>query len=84
MIPGAPVPCKPSWDKTRHDALVIWDGKRLGDVTTPELVRGMIARKVPGASHEAGRAANVEALAAHIEAIHEAAGKAAVSAWLGA
>ena len=78
---GAGAPLNESTSRTPHDELLLPNGKRVGDVGT-ELPAMLIALKIPGASHSAGRAANIEAYAAHIHAIREAAADTAVASWL--
>ncbi len=78
---GAGAPLEASTSRTPHDDLLLPNGKRVGDVGT-ELPAMLIALKVPGASHSAGRAANVESYAKHIATIREAAADTAVASWL--
>lgn len=72
---------KPSYAKTQHDALPLPGGRKIGDVGG-ELAGLLVKLGIPGASHEHGRAANVEAYAKHVEGIRKAGADKAMAEWL--
>lgn len=65
------------------DDLKLPDGRTIGEVPTPELTGALVALGV-GATHTAGRLANVEAYAAHLASIRQAGADAAEAAWMAA
>lgn len=68
-------------DKTPHDNLRLPDGRKVRDVGS-EIATLFVTLGIPGASHEKGRASNIEAYAAYLQRIYDDAGKLAVAAWL--
>jgi hypothetical protein len=82
FVPGAPAPTKPSWAVTGHDNLALPDGRTIGAVETGELHRIFDAIGLADFSHSKGRTDNVEAYAAHLKQIHDAAGAQAVAEFL--
>lgn len=68
--------------KTQHDALPLPDGRKVGEVGG-ELSGLLIKLGVPGVSHEAGRAQNIEAYAAHLAGIRQTGADKAQAEWLG-
>lgn len=75
-------PVEPSRVTTPFDdlRLPLPDGRRVGDVD--RITSVLVELGIPGASHENGRAANVEAYADHLAKLHDEAGKRAVAQWL--
>lgn len=65
------------------DALRLPSGQKVSEVEMGPLY-GELGRLVPGFSHNLGRVAAIEKYAAHLQAIHDEAGRAAVAAWLAA
>jgi hypothetical protein len=73
----------PSHPKSEWDYLpVATDGRKVGDIATPELTARLGALGIEGFSHTSGRQANIEAYAAAHQKVYDAAGKAAVAQWL--
>ncbi len=66
--------------KTPHDNLLLPDGRKVGTVKdiTPVLVK----LGIPGASHDNGRLANIEAYAAELARVGEEGYRLAVARWL--
>jgi hypothetical protein len=82
QTPGCVAEGRPSHAKTRHDHLTLPDGRKVGDVDTPELVRRLEAAGIPGVAPDRGRDRNVESYADHLAGIGKAGAEQAVSAWL--
>jgi hypothetical protein len=82
LSPGAPRPGLPSWARTPHDGLPLPGGRLLGQVPNGELARVLLAAGVPGVDHSMGRGDLAEVYAKYLQKIHEAAGTAAVNAWV--
>jgi hypothetical protein len=66
----------------RSEWVVAADGRRVGDLGTPELTARLAALHIDGFAHTSGRQANLEAFALAHQKIYDAAGKAAVLQWL--
>jgi hypothetical protein len=67
--------------KTFHDDLALPDSRKIGAVQSG-LVRLFARLGIAGASHEHGRATNVEAYARHLDGIRRQAADKAVADWL--
>lgn len=80
--PGAPAPAAGGWPKTDADQLPVPGGRKFGEVPNGEIARLLIAADVPGIDHAMGRGEIAEAYAKHLRCIADAAGAAAVNAWL--
>ena len=65
------------------DGLRLPDGRRVSEVDQSTLY-GEFGRLVPNFSHNLGRTDAIASYAAHLQAIHDEAGQAAVTAWLAA
>jgi len=73
----------PTWPPSHYDHLpVAADGRKIGEIATPELTALLGRLNIDGFSHSAGRQSNIEAFAAAHAKVYDAAGKAAVAAWL--
>lgn len=75
-------PVQASHAKTSHDALPWPGGRKLGAVPPGEFTSSLMAWKIPGASHEHGRAANAEAYARHLERLRTEGAQAAENAFM--
>jgi hypothetical protein len=74
----------PDWAPSEYDYLEVAPGRKIGDVCTPELTAIFERLRDSGFSYTAARQANIEAFAAERKRVHDAAGNAAVNAWIGA
>jgi hypothetical protein len=68
---------------TLHDDLQIPGGRKIAECNNSELVSILTRAKVPGVTNNQGRAQNLEAYAAYLNGMGEAAGRAAIKGWLG-
>ena len=50
------------------DALELPDGRKVGDVSSPQLARCLVSAGIPGAGHHVGRSTNAEAYKAWVKA----------------
>jgi hypothetical protein len=66
----------------RHESMLLPDGRRLGDVRTPELFREFDRLKVPNFAHTMSRSAAILAFVEYVEPIRREAGEKAVAEWL--
>jgi hypothetical protein len=79
---GGIAPPRPSHSKTAHDHLQLPDGRRVGDLRNGEIVGLLTRLGTPGVSPFDGRAANIAAYAAHVDAIKAEAAQNGLAAWL--
>lgn len=73
---------RPSWPGTRDDGVELPDGRPIGEVSSADLTTVLVEYGVPGASHEYGRAPNIDAYVAHLHKLKEAGGHDAVARWM--
>ena len=75
-------PAPDSHGAALHDHLRLPDpdGRKVGDVK--DITPALVALGIPGATYEAGRAANIDAYAAHLARIHDEGGRLAVARYL--
>jgi hypothetical protein len=74
----------PDWAPSEYDDLEVAPGRKIGQISTPELTAIFERLNVTGFSHTAGRDSNIRAFAAERQRVFSAAGNAAVNAWIGA
>jgi hypothetical protein len=71
-----------SWPWSPHDTVELPDGRPIGEVPSSDLTTALVESGVPGASHEWGRLANIDAYLAHLKKLKEAGGRDAVARWI--
>jgi hypothetical protein len=82
FVPGAPAATMTSWSKTPHDGFSLGGGVTVGALDTDALYVRLVALGI-SVDHTAGRADNIAKFVAERSARFNAAGQAAVEAWLG-
>jgi hypothetical protein len=70
----------PTWAKSEHDDLPLPNGRRVGDVSTPEL-NHFLEKLLPAFDERTGRQAALERYAAAHARVFDNAGKEAVKQW---